>query len=48
MNLREHVTGQSRVLMHEIFERLNIGHINKMEGEVTWNNHRHQVRKGMS
>lgn len=34
--------------MHESFERLNIGYINKMEGKVTWSNNRHQVRKGVS
>lgn len=41
----DHVNGQSRLLINEICERLSIGHINKMEGIVAWNNDRLQLER---
>lgn len=48
MNEKGHLSGQSKMLTCEIFERLSIGHINNMEGIITQNNDKHKVREGRS
>ena len=35
---REHGSGQRRVLIYNVFEKLNTEHINKMEGKVMGRN----------